>query len=152
MAIEDYRIFSCIACFKPYKYRDHYTNSRSFCNKCKKEYDKLDRNFRQTLINHRITLHNYRELESVYGKQCWLHKGGGTICVDHDHKCCPGQYSCGKCIIGLLCRNCNAMLGQYQKVRSLNFLIPEFDAYLALGHFRFITPTKWSNNVKIKTA
>lgn len=31
--------------------------------------------------------------------------------VDHDHKCCPGLYSCGKCLRGLLCRNCNLMLG-----------------------------------------
>lgn len=27
--------------------------------------------------------------------------------VDHDHDCCPGTYSCGKCIRGLLCRSCN---------------------------------------------
>lgn len=31
--------------------------------------------------------------------------------VDHNHKCCPGKKSCGKCIRGLLCDNCNHMLG-----------------------------------------
>ena len=31
--------------------------------------------------------------------------------VDHDHACCPGGRSCGKCIRGFLCRNCNSALG-----------------------------------------
>jgi hypothetical protein len=34
--------------------------------------------------------------------------------VDHDHACCPGTgSSCGKCIRGLLCRNCNIGLGHF---------------------------------------
>jgi hypothetical protein len=49
-------------------------------------------------------------------------QGGCAICgcpvpepvIDHNKKCCPGIYSCGKCIRGLLCRQCNAGLGMFK--------------------------------------
>lgn len=31
--------------------------------------------------------------------------------VDHDHECCPGAESCGKCVRGILCKNCNFAIG-----------------------------------------
>lgn len=31
-------------------------------------------------------------------------------CLDHDHTCCPGDRSCGKCARGLVCQPCNKML------------------------------------------
>jgi Recombination endonuclease VII len=34
--------------------------------------------------------------------------------VDHDHQCCNGNYSCGKCVRGLLCPNCNSGLGRFE--------------------------------------
>ena len=33
--------------------------------------------------------------------------------IDHNHECCPGAYSCGKCVRGLLCINCNWGLGSF---------------------------------------
>lgn len=32
-------------------------------------------------------------------------------CVDHDHACCPGSGSCGKCVRQILCNPCNIRLG-----------------------------------------
>ena len=37
--------------------------------------------------------------------------GSSTIRIDHDHSCCPGRTSCGKCIRGLLCHSHNVMMG-----------------------------------------
>jgi nitrate/TMAO reductase-like tetraheme cytochrome c subunit len=33
--------------------------------------------------------------------------------IDHKHACCPGHYSCGKCVRGLIHQSCNRGLGSF---------------------------------------
>lgn len=35
------------------------------------------------------------------------------IHVDHDHSCCRGERSCGTCVRGLACINCNLGIGRF---------------------------------------
>lgn len=61
---------------------------------------------------HGITKQQFDAMLSSQGGKC-------NVCetdlvrgmIDHDHNCCPGTYSCGKCIRGILCNNCNTALG-----------------------------------------
>lgn len=40
----------------------------------------------------------------------------GPLHIDHDHSCCPGSRSCGKCVRGVLCANHNLLLGKFEKM------------------------------------
>lgn len=41
-------------------------------------------------------------------------KGRKFLFVDHNHGCCAGKNTCGKCIRGILCYRCNTFLGQLE--------------------------------------
>lgn len=63
-----------------------------------------------------ITLEQFNELLNKQNGKCALCDEAFTrrICVDHDHACCSGHGSCGKCIRGLLCSCCNLGLGYFK--------------------------------------
>ena len=66
--------------------------------------------------NHKLTNEEFNlMLENQNGK-CAIckNKFTSTPVIDHDHSCCLGRYSCGKCTRGLLCGNCNRGLGQFK--------------------------------------
>ena len=72
----------------------------------------------QLWSTYRLTPERYQELFDKQNGCCpcghVFHIGSRNrmgACVDHDHKCCPGNKSCGRCVRGLLCRNCNRALG-----------------------------------------
>jgi hypothetical protein len=46
--------------------------------------------------------------------------------IDHDHACCPGKKSCGRCIRGLLCSHCNHGLGSFRDKPELMRLAIEY--------------------------
>ena len=65
----------------------------------------------------RLTWEQYTALLAEQGGLCAVCKkpetdnGKFKLSVDHDHACCKGRHSCGKCIRGLLCNRCNRALG-----------------------------------------
>jgi len=68
------------------------------------------------LSTYGMTVDRYRKIWDAQGGVCRLcgNEQQGrleTLAVDHDHACCPGKRSCGKCVRGLLCDRCNNGLG-----------------------------------------
>jgi hypothetical protein len=89
---------------KPYFLKNH-------CEECR-----IELQHRKTLKKHNMTLEKYLEIKKKQGdgcKICGNHESGyrTRLSVDHDHACCPGEPSCGKCFRGLLCHSCNMALG-----------------------------------------
>lgn len=72
-----------------------------------------------------ITLEEKSEMLRRQGGVCGICKtddpGGrnGQWVVDHDHACCPGRETCGKCMRSLLCDRCNKSIGLFEDDPSL---------------------------------
>jgi len=67
-----------------------------------------------------LTPEKFAEILAEQGGRCKICKTDdprnnrvSTWAIDHDHACCPGPRSCGKCLRGLLCGNCNRGLGLF---------------------------------------
>lgn len=70
------------------------------------------------ISRHGITQDQFSSLLKTNNGCCWIcdaKPDDSRLCIDHDHSCCSGPYSCGKCIRGLLCSNCNKMVGHFEK-------------------------------------
>ena len=74
---------------------------------------------RHLLAKYGITPDDFDAMVEAQGGRCAVcgctEPGGrGTWHIDHDHACCPGQVTCGRCLRGLLCSNCNTGLGFFK--------------------------------------
>jgi hypothetical protein len=64
---------------------------------------------------HKITEEDYQAHLDVHdGATCVLCQIRPATDIDHDHNCCPGRFSCGKCVRGVICGNCNKAMGAFK--------------------------------------
>lgn len=95
------------------------------------EKQEKDRVSKTNWKSHHITEDIYNEMLSLHKGKCYICKDRDATDIDHDHNCCSGSKSCGRCIRGLLCNRCNTALGVLEKNRqNLNFMIQYIDKYI----------------------
>lgn len=104
----------CIRCDQ-WKTEEFFTTAKSSCDGlhswCKKCHSEHQRMRLYGLTPQCIT----RMLEAQDNQCCICAvEFDDDFRIDHDHDCCPGITSCGKCIRGLLCRHCNSGLGNFR--------------------------------------
>lgn len=106
----------------------------TWCKDCHKAYRKRVKdkdpeqfNFNERLRRHNITADVYEQMFQEQNGVCARCERPETLIIngklvrlsiDHDHSCCSGRYSCGKCVRGLLCRTCNVRLGYIEVAES----------------------------------
>lgn len=78
----------------------------------------------RTIKRHGLTQTEYDDMLDKQNGLCAICMEVPPTVIDHDHKCCSTTYSCGKCIRGLLCSNCNTAIGLFKEEpkRILNAL------------------------------
>jgi Autographiviridae endonuclease VII len=94
------------------------------CRTCRNDIGRKTYGVYENVVRHGITTEQYDEIYKSQGSCCAvcgfvetkIMKTGlpKRLAIHHDHRCCPGKYSCGKCVIALLCSNCNTGIGLLQ--------------------------------------
>ena len=123
--------------------QQHWRKKEIVCSPCRKAASERSKQYRNANpewhINsiyknrYNITSEQYQSMLEKQNYVCALcarpeiatsHWNGKVknLAVDHDHSCCPGEKSCGKCIRGLLCTSCNRAIGVIETGASLDKL------------------------------
>lgn len=77
---------------------------------------------------HHITEKTFNEMLDKNNGLCYACNINKGTSIDHDHSCCSGNRSCGKCVRGILCNQCNTALGLIKDSKNtLNNLIKYLD-------------------------
>lgn len=92
---------------------------RGWCKPCHNLYQKENHKPSYNIRKHGITPEQYDVMLADQGGRCAIcgttEPGKGSrFAIDHDHSCCPGSFSCGSCVRGLLCNRCNMGIGLLQ--------------------------------------
>ena len=92
--------------------------------------EKASKDSRRWNLNRRydMTQESFNELYESQGGLCAICEVSlaDSMHVDHDHSCCTGENTCGKCVRGLLCMSCNTGLGKFRDSRELLLKAAEY--------------------------
>ena len=104
-------------CLKKHEYTEENTyinpQGRRWCRKCMKANAKI-----QCIKKYGISVKEFEKLLAQQNNTCAIclkeFKSDHERHIDHDHTCCPAPIrTCGKCVRGILCGECNRGLAKF---------------------------------------
>lgn len=107
-----------IHCRKCEEYLDKskFWGNLTYCRDCSKSIGHTN-----NIKRFNITPNQYIDMLKAQNNVCKICEDTDNkrLSIDHDHSCCDGQFSCGKCIRGLICSRCNKTLGMVNDDKEL---------------------------------
>lgn len=123
----------------------------TYCKPCVNEYNKKSRaerhkdpEYRQRDLDSKSENHYKRRHGMTRKEREEFILSKGSVCgickttdpenrgwqIDHDHSCCPKEYSCKDCRRGILCVRCNTAIGLFgDNVDSIRSAISYLDSF-----------------------
>ena len=111
----------CRCCEELLELNMYSSYNKTYCKKCSSYLGHA-----RLLQRYKLTVDQYVDMLKAQDYKCAICKKEteSRLQVDHDHACCPGQYTCGNCTRGLLCSHCNRTLGlAFDNVDNLKRMI-----------------------------
>jgi hypothetical protein len=118
---------------KPLRVRSHEVDGNKLCTTCMewKPVEDFDRKLtgrhtkcrpckKSLRLNYcyGIDTVGWENLFDLQDRRCKICRradpGNRPWATDHNHACCPGEATCGKCVRGILCSDCNMALGKLE--------------------------------------
>ena len=115
--------------------RNHYTrmklNGTIEYRATRRSKDNILRD-KQLRMRYLITSQTFEEMCINGCEVCGDNPKDRSLQVDHDHNCCPTEITCGKCIRGAVCSQCNVNIGKYEqgKMRPDNPFLDKIKLYV----------------------
>jgi hypothetical protein len=117
----------CKSCISEYMKKYYKKNPEQYKKhkKLVKENDKTYKGY-GSHRRHGLSDEQHKVLINKYNGLCHSCMKNAATCVDHDHGCCPGPFSCGDCVRGVLCNWCNSALAHTQDNRQTILKLVEY--------------------------
>ena len=112
---------TCKRCHTDYM-NEYYTNNPE--KRVKK--NQMNSKHKPNWKSHGLTEQEFNRLYSLRDGRCHSCNLREAVAIDHDHLCCAKKFSCGKCVRGLLCSQCNTALGLLADSKEYIMLLAKY--------------------------
>jgi len=110
----NYNKMECRTC-ETVKLKSEYPKGRYSCRQCC-SHSSFVRNIEK---KYNIPYSRYEQIKKEQKDSCAICSKKEKLLIDHDHSCCPGVGSCGRCVRGLVCFKCNVALGMVSDNKNI---------------------------------